>query len=182
MYTILNGWALALQLPLNTAFVSNDAFLEEARMMANLALSGFLDSATIYFWLVCRRFVLPYEDRPDPEKEGATIRVRVPYSSSAVHKFTRTIPVANSDVFETIRSGAGEIAAIALPRLPSHGQEPGHGLPLDNMDDDADIINAMMQVYGHSDETRYLFHQDKRHFLQLESEGRRRQAPDITGN
>lgn len=59
LHTILNGWARAMHFSLRETFNPSLQFYREALHLVNLALAGYLDSATIYAFFMCHKFVDP---------------------------------------------------------------------------------------------------------------------------
>ncbi|KAF2419572.1 hypothetical protein EJ08DRAFT_702810 [Tothia fuscella] len=57
LFTVFNGWAVALGLTPNKGFQPNLSFYKEAQAVLNLAFSGYIDSAAIYAFLLCYKYV-----------------------------------------------------------------------------------------------------------------------------
>jgi hypothetical protein len=107
VHAILNGWSRALRLQPNQSFQGNGEFYREAISMINLALSGYLDSATIYAWLRCKAYVLEgsYADVP---------RFRSTYPASNDSQFHRKknslLGYANFEEYVAVPAGRPKIA------------------------------------------------------------------------
>lgn len=59
IHAILNAWAIALNLSINTEFEASNEFYAEARIIMNLARSGKLSCALLYSFLHCRNYIDP---------------------------------------------------------------------------------------------------------------------------
>jgi hypothetical protein len=87
LFVILNAWVAAMRLKFNLDFKVVDGFYEEAVQIVNLALSGHVDSAMLYYWLLHHKY----------------IRSLPLYSADTVQKFTRSWTAADDETFERLR-------------------------------------------------------------------------------
>ncbi|KAF2429102.1 hypothetical protein EJ08DRAFT_698680 [Tothia fuscella] len=60
-HTVLNGWALAMGLALNTSFSPTQAFYDQGPLLLNMAYSGCIDSTTIWAFLLCEGYIAKRE-------------------------------------------------------------------------------------------------------------------------